>query len=73
MTFQQHLTEMVSVIDGLLRYLPLCDNQAQFDGVMQEVRRLRKEVSEIEEMTKTERQRDIKTRIITVESKMNIY
>lgn len=71
MTFQQHLTEMVSVIDGLLRYLPLCENQSQFDQVMEEVRRLRKEVSEIEEMTKTERQKDIKIKIITIESEMN--
>lgn len=63
--------EQVSVIDGLLRYLPLCENQSQFDQVMQEVRRLRKEVSEIEEMTKTERQKKVKFKLMTIESEIN--
>ena len=72
MTFQQHLMEQVSVIDQLLRYLPFCDYYYQRDMIMSEVVRIRREVMQIEEMTKTERQMDIKVRIMTIESKINV-
>lgn len=71
MTFQQHLMEQVGVIDLLLRYLPFCENQEEFDKVMSEIRKLRKEVGEIEEMTKTERQKKVKFKLMTIESEMN--
>lgn len=71
LTFQQHLVEQVGVIDLLLRYLPFCGNQEEFDKMMEEIRRLRKEMSEIEEMTRTERQKKAKFRVMTIESEMN--
>jgi len=38
------------------------------DSIMSELRNLRYEVSNIEEMTRTERQKEIKELIITIES-----
>lgn len=63
--------EQVGVIDLLLRYLPFCENQEEFDKVMGEVRKLRMEAVEIEEMTKTERQKEVKIKLMTIESDLN--
>lgn len=68
MTFQQYLVNRVDIIDRLLRYLPYCNTSMEKDSIMSELRNLRYEVSNIEEMTRTERQKEIKELIITIES-----
>lgn len=72
MTHQEYLFQNVIIIDSLLRYLPFCDNSTQRDAIMEEVRRSRKIITDIEDMTKTEKQRDIKFLKLTIESKMNL-
>lgn len=71
MTYWQYKNERLSVIDSLLRYLPFCKTDKEHDAVSEEISRLRKTVREIEEMTKTEAQKQVKFKTMTIESNLN--
>ncbi len=71
MTYQEHLMGQVYLIQLLLEYLPHCETETQKDQILDEVRTIRRRVSDIEEMTKTERQMDIKRMKVIIESELN--
>lgn len=68
MTYQQYLMKQVDLIQLLLSYLPLCSTSDQRDAIMEEVRMIRRRVSDIEEMTKTEKQMQMPLIKVTIES-----
>tara|TARA_A100000164_G_C21800081_1_gene720220 strand:+ start:420 stop:632 length:213 start_codon:yes stop_codon:yes gene_type:complete len=68
MTHNQVLNNKVNQIDLLLKYLPYCQNSIERDKIMEEVNLLRRHVTEIEEMTETEKNREAKTIEMTIES-----
>lgn len=67
-----YLCQQVELIHRLLLFLPLCKNSKDRDNILQEIRSIRWKVSDIEEMTKTERQKDVKFRIMTIDSDFDI-
>jgi len=60
--------DYVDQVDLLLRYLPLCETEVDKESIMYEVRRLRHQIVRIEEMTMTERNRDVKTMKVELEA-----
>lgn len=71
MTHQESLMGQVHIIQLLLEYLPTCETEAQKYRILEEVGRMRSEVSRIEEMTRTERQMDVRMMKVTIESEIN--
>lgn len=71
MTYQQKLMDNVNQIDLLLRFLPQCKTENEHNTILDEVSNLRRRVSQIEEMTKTERQRVTRLKTMTIESELN--
>lgn len=71
MTYQQKLMDYVFQIDLLLCFIPQCKNETQQNAILSEVGSMRKRVTEIEEMTRTEKQRKCKLKIMTIESEIN--
>ena len=70
MTYAQILRNNIYQIDLLLHYLPHSETSIQRDSIMEEVNHLRRRVTAIEEMTKTEKQREAKTIKIIAESRL---
>lgn len=73
MTYQLFLLQQVELIRRLLLILPYCDTDEESYRILTEIRRLRISVSNIEEMTKTERQKEVKFRVMTIESRLEVY
>lgn len=72
MTYQQKLMDNVRQIDLLLKFIPYCKGEEEENEILYEVGNLRRRVSEIEEMTKTERQRVTRLKTMTIESNLNL-
>lgn len=70
MIHQQYLMDQVYLVDLLLNFLPFCNTEDEQFEILEEVGRIRNIITQIEELTKTERQRDLKFRIMTIESSM---
>lgn len=70
MTYQQHLMRQVFLIGLLLDYLPHCTSESQKDSILEEVRRMRRSISAIEEMTKTERHTKARMVRVIIESQI---
>lgn len=73
MTYQQKLMDYVFQIDILLDFIPQCKSEKQQNTILYEVGSIRRRVTEIEEMTRTEKQRKCKVKIMTIESEMNNF
>lgn len=71
MTYQQKLMDYVFQIDLLLNFIPQCKNENEQNKILTEVGSIRKRVTDIEEMTRTEKQRKCKVKIMTIESEIN--
>ena len=70
-TFQQHLVNRLSILFKMLHYLPFCKTSHERDSILQEIRNIRYEITEIEEMTKSEKQKYVKWKVMTIESDLN--
>jgi len=55
----------------MLHYLPFCKTSHERDSILQEIRNIRYEITEIEEMTKSEKQKYVKWKVMTIESDLN--
>jgi hypothetical protein len=62
----------VRQIDLLLNFIPYCKDEEGKNEILNELGSLRRRVSEIEEMTKTERQRVTRLKTMTIESNLNL-
>ena len=72
MTYQQKVMQDVILISSLLKYIPHCKNEEQENLILEEVRNMRSRVTDIEEMTRTEKQLQVKQKIMTIESDLNL-
>jgi len=72
-TFHEYMMAQVDVIDRLLRYLPFCETSKECDSIMYEISQIRSNVSFYEEMTKTEKQKEVIFKTVTVESDINFF
>lgn len=68
MTRGQYMMALVSSISCLLDYLPHCETAEEQEAIMEEVRRMRKIIMQIEELTMTERGFDINFISMSIES-----
>jgi hypothetical protein len=71
MTYQQKVMQDVILIGSLLKYIPHCKNEGEENLILEEVRNMRRRITDIEEMTRTEKQLKVKEKIMTIESDLN--
>lgn len=73
MTYQQKLFDYLSQIDLLLLFIPQIKTEKQMDMINEEIGNLRRSIFRIEEMSRTEKQRKCKLKIMTIESELNNF
>lgn len=59
---------LVNQVQLLVYYLPYCSEEKQKDAITYEIYRLRKRIVEIEDMTKSEKETELKMMKLEIES-----
>lgn len=72
MVVQSHIFNLAHVIELLLDYLPHAKSNEDQERIMYEIVRMRKEIRNLEDLSKTEKMMEAKFLEVTVESKMNL-
>jgi len=71
MTYGEHLFKLLQQLDSFINYLAYCPENQKFH-LLDIIARLRAEMREIEEMTQSEKNREIKFIKVIIESGMNV-